>query len=455
MRLKSMHHEALDEMRRLIETHLDPHGTLQVLDVGSLDVGGGDGIGSFRPLFARAGWHYTGLDMVAGANVDRVVRHGWRWPLRSRRFDLVISGQALEHAPRFWETWREMVRVTRAGGLLFLIVPAKGLEHRCPVDCWRFYPDAMRALAELEGLELLEASTRWANVWGDTIGVFRRPRRPLRWPWAFLRERLRDAAGTVLGYWLGHGRPAPAAATVAPGEPTAGDGSAEQQVELAAAPYRERFNRSLAEWFSYFQRDMIFDQVRWMGVKALKNPMDCWVYQQLLAELRPRVVVELGSAHGGSTLFLLNMLDLLGEGVVVSVDRDRRTFALDHPRLRRVDGDLADPAVIEQVSALCAGDGPVLVVHDADHHRDAVLRDLRNFAPLVTVGSWFIVEDGIVDVLPELPGVPPGIAGPFAAVVAFLDESPEFEIDRSREGCVMTCNPGGFLRRVQPAGTGA
>ena len=449
-----MHAEALDEMRRLIETYLDPDRSLEVLDIGSLDVGGACGDGSFRPLFARAGWHYTGLDMVAGPNVDRVVHHGWRWPLRSRRFDLVISGQALEHAPRFWETWREMVRMVRPGGLLFLIVPAKGLEHRYPVDCWRFYPDSMGALAELEGLELLQVATRWANVWGDTIGVFRRPHRPPRWSSAFLREHLRDAVGTVLGYWLGHDRRASVAATAAAGEPTAETVPADRRVALAAAPHRERFNRSLAEWFSYFQRDMVFDQVHWMGVKTVKNPMDCWVYQQLLAELRPRVVVELGSAHGGSTLFLLNMLDLLGDGAVVSVDRDRRTFALNHPRLRRVDGDLADPKVIEQVYALCAGAGPVLVVHDADHQRDAVLRDLRNFAPLVTVGSWFIVEDGIVDVLPEFPGVPPGVPGPLAAVLAFLDENPGFEMDRSREGCVITYNPGGFLRRVRPADTG-
>ncbi|WP_295544471.1 class I SAM-dependent methyltransferase [uncultured Thiohalocapsa sp.] len=110
-----MHAEALDEMRRLIETYLDPDRPLKVLDIGSLDVGGACGDGSFRPLSARAGWHYTGLDMLAGPNVDRVVHHGWRWPLRSRRFDLVISGQALEHAPPFWETWREMVRMVRPG----------------------------------------------------------------------------------------------------------------------------------------------------------------------------------------------------------------------------------------------------------------------------------------------------------------------------------------------------
>ena len=447
-----MQQGALDELRRLIRTYLDPGSTLQVLGVGAGDPAGADGVSACRMLFSQAGSRYTELSLAAALNGGRRARDAWRWPLRSRRFDVVISGRALAQTPRFWQTWREMVRVTRPGGLLLLIVPSNGRVQRDPEACWRFSPDAMHALAELAGLELLEATTR-ATVPGDTIGVFRRPRQQRSLSWVLLREHLRDAGGAVLGYWLGRDLRVPAGVAIAPGEPPAGNGAAER-VALAAAPYRERCNRSLAEWYHHFQRDVVFDRISWMGVKALKNPMDCWVYQQLLAEVRPRVVVELGSAYGGSTLFLLHMLDLLGDGVVVSVDRERAGFAVRHPRLRRVDGDLADPAVIDQVYALCAGNGPVLVVHDADHDRDAVLRDLRNYAPLVTVGSWFIVEDGIVDVLPDLPRVPAELVGPFAAVVAFLDGNPEFEIDHAAEACAITYNPGGFLRRVLPAEAG-
>ena len=74
-----------------------------------------------------------------------------------------------------------MCRVVRPGGLIFLLAPSRGPEHRYPVDCWRFYPDGFRALAKWAGVRLLEVSTDWEEdsspdsaPWGDTVGVFRR-----------------------------------------------------------------------------------------------------------------------------------------------------------------------------------------------------------------------------------------------------------------------------------------
>jgi hypothetical protein len=74
-----------------------------------------------------------------------------------------------------------MCRIVRPGGLIFLLAPSRGPEHRYPVDCWRFYPDGFRALAKWAGVDLLEVSTDWEEdsspdsaPWGDTVGVFRR-----------------------------------------------------------------------------------------------------------------------------------------------------------------------------------------------------------------------------------------------------------------------------------------
>ena len=60
-----------------------------------------------------------------------------------------------------------------------------------------------------------------------------------------------------------------------------------------------------------------------MGVRAIKNPFDCWIYQEIITEIRPDVIVEIGSAAGGSTLYLAHLLDLLGHGSVVSIDINR------------------------------------------------------------------------------------------------------------------------------------
>lgn len=176
-----MHESSYAHMRRLVE-RLDRSRPLRVLDIGSYDVNG-----SYRTLFDAPAWSYTGVDLEAGPGVDIALQSPYRFPLPSSSFDLVITGQAFEHVEFFWQTWLEMLRVARPGAEIFLIAPSRGPEHRYPQDCWRFYPDAYRALARLGGCELLEVTTDWephpdpgSSVWGDTVGVFRTRSLPLR-----------------------------------------------------------------------------------------------------------------------------------------------------------------------------------------------------------------------------------------------------------------------------------
>jgi SAM-dependent methyltransferase len=149
---------------------------LHILDFGSYDVNG-----TYRPLFSQPNWKYRGVDVRAGPNVDVVLRHPYDWhEIESCTADLIVSGQTFEHVEFFWLTWLEIARILRPGGLMFLIAPSRGPEHRHPVDCWRFFPDAYKALAKYGGLELLEVTTDWPDshpdsMWGDTVGVFRKP----------------------------------------------------------------------------------------------------------------------------------------------------------------------------------------------------------------------------------------------------------------------------------------
>lgn len=172
-----MHESSRRHMRRLIQTHLDPGRSLSVVDVGSYDVNG-----SYRDLFEVPGWTYRGCDRVAGPNVDLVQEQDYRLPLATGAVDLAISGQALEHVEFFWLLFLELARVVKPGGLVFVIAPSRGPEHRHPVDCWRFYPDGFRALADYARLEPVEIHTDWdedpdpaSAAWGDTVGVFRKP----------------------------------------------------------------------------------------------------------------------------------------------------------------------------------------------------------------------------------------------------------------------------------------
>lgn len=170
-----MHLSSLQHVERLVTTYLTDKTNLNVVDIGSYDVNG-----SYKPFFQKPGWRYTGVDLADGPNVDVVLASPYRLPLESHSADLIVSGQAFEHIEYFWLTWLEIARVLKPGGIVFLLAPSRGYEHRHPQDCWRFYPDAYRAMAKYADMELLEVSTDWephtdpdSAPWGDTVGVFR------------------------------------------------------------------------------------------------------------------------------------------------------------------------------------------------------------------------------------------------------------------------------------------
>jgi hypothetical protein len=86
-----------------------------------------------------------------------------------------VSGQALEHDRWFWVTMRNIARVLRPGGVAALIVPSAGPVHRHPVDCYRFYPDAMAAMASWAGLTVLEQRQGDNQPWRDVGAVLKKP----------------------------------------------------------------------------------------------------------------------------------------------------------------------------------------------------------------------------------------------------------------------------------------
>ncbi|HEX5582099.1 CmcI family methyltransferase [Gaiella sp.] len=186
-------------------------------------------------------------------------------------------------------------------------------------------------------------------------------------------------------------------------------------------------------------------ETSWLGAQALKNPLDLWVYQEIIVEQRPELIVETGTYRGGSALYLASICDLVGAGEVVSIDVEplREDYPA-HPRITYLGGrSSTDAEVVADVSARAAGKG-TLVVLDSDHSQAHVEAELAAYAPLVPVGGYLIVEDSNIgqirkDLLP----------GPLEAIEVFLARTDEFEIDRAREKFLITQNPSGYLRRVR------
>jgi cephalosporin hydroxylase len=185
----------------------------------------------------------------------------------------------------------------------------------------------------------------------------------------------------------------------------------------------------------------------WLGTPAQKCPLDLWIYQELLHELRPAVIVETGTAAGGSALFLASICDLLGQGSIVSVDVVAQPGLPKHERITYLTGSSTAPEIRTRVEELVGDRAPVLVILDSNHERDHVLEELRIYTPLVTPGSFVIVEDTNVNGHPVLPDFGPG---PMEAVREFLRSSDEFSVDWGREKFFLTFNPGGYLQRQTP-----
>lgn len=180
-----MHPSSYDKMTAFLREYLGGREAerLEILDLGSQDING-----SYRSLFAEPAWHYLGVDMAPGANVDLVLRDPYQWDeIEPGTIDVIISGQTFEHTEFFWLTMQQIARALKPGGLCCILAPSSGPEHRFPVDCWRVYPDGFRAVARYAGLETLQATTQWedlpqydneSNKWHDSTLVARKPSAP-------------------------------------------------------------------------------------------------------------------------------------------------------------------------------------------------------------------------------------------------------------------------------------
>jgi cephalosporin hydroxylase len=188
----------------------------------------------------------------------------------------------------------------------------------------------------------------------------------------------------------------------------------------------------------------VWKDTYWLGVHAQKCPLDLWIYQEIVHEQRPDLIIETGTAHGGSALYLASICDLLGRGDIVTVDIYPIEGRPAHDRITYLTGSSTAPEVVAEVERLAEGRERVLVILDSDHSRDHVLDELHIYSRFVPPGGYLIVEDTNVNGRPVFPEHGPG---PMEAVDAFLGDTDEFEIDATREKFFLTFNPRGFLRK--------
>ena len=169
-----MHKSSHDKMLWFKNNFLDKNNYLKILDVGSLDTSGDNY--NYKSLFNEAKWSYEGLDFRKGDNVDIVVDDIYNiQEINNESYDVVISGQLFEHLGFFWLTMGEIDRILKPGGICCIIAPSGGPKHGIEdTDCYRFYEDGMRALANYVDFEIIHASVNNddnAKPWSDACLV--------------------------------------------------------------------------------------------------------------------------------------------------------------------------------------------------------------------------------------------------------------------------------------------
>jgi len=169
--------------------------------------------------------------------------------------------------------------------------------------------------------------------------------------------------------------------------------------------------------------------------------------QEIIFETKPTLIVETGSACGGSALFFASIFDQVGEGKVISIDIQKGLKPMrEHPRVTFLKGVSTDEEVIRKVK-IFVEEKRVMVMLDSDHSVENVLNELRIYNRFVTLGCYLIVHDTHLGGNPIINPHSPG--NPARAVEIFLSENEQFEPDRQREKFYMTFLPGGWLRRKE------
>lgn len=231
---------------------------------------------------------------------------------------------------------------------------------------------------------------------------------------------------------------------------------------------KEAFEALSLEWVRVGWSLKYYHNFAWFGLPILQLPEDILRLQEVIYQVRPQVIVETGVFRGGSLLFHATLLQALGCGHVIGIEReilpDVREALARHalaPRITLIEGDSTDPSIVrkvtEKVKETAGASGPVLVILDSDHTRAHVARELECYAPLVTPRSYIVATDGITR---DLSDVPRGNAtwktdNPFDAACAFAAAHPEFRQEQpqwpARDSDLtenVTYWPGAWLRRV-------
>lgn len=98
------------------------------------------------------------IDIYQSPSLTFTASSEYQFPCPSDSFDVVVSANVAEHVREVWTWMRELARVCKPGGLVITINPVSFPYHEAPIDCFRIYPEGMKAIYQYANLKV-ELST--------------------------------------------------------------------------------------------------------------------------------------------------------------------------------------------------------------------------------------------------------------------------------------------------------
>jgi cephalosporin hydroxylase len=205
-------------------------------------------------------------------------------------------------------------------------------------------------------------------------------------------------------------------------------------------------NLIIDEFHKLYYNSLVWQNTKWLGVPIVKMPLDLMLYQEIIFEVKPDVIIESGTFNGGSALFFASMLDLINKGKIMTIDVSPQPNLPIHPRISYINGSSVADDILQKVEGFIKSGDVVLVCLDSDHTKQHVLNELKAYSKFVTKGSYLICEDTNINGHPVLPDHG---AGPMEAVQQFLQTNNDFTIDESKHKFFVSFNLNGYLLKIK------
>lgn len=235
----------------------------------------------------------------------------------------------------------------------------------------------------------------------------------------------------------------------------------EKKISIRNIGKNKRLKENSNKWIYDVNRYKYSYNFTWLGRPIIQYPQDMIAVQEIIWQVKPDMIIETGIAHGGSIILSASILELLGgDRIVVGVDVDIRKHNREeiekHPMFKRIvmlQGSSVNPAIIKEIRNLSKGRKKIMVLLDSNHTEDHVLKELELYSSLVSLGSYLVVFDTVIEDMPEdFSSDRPWHKGnnPKTALYKFLRKNKKFKEDREiGSKLLITVAPGGYLKRTQ------